>query len=231
VNPLPRNEHHVSLQAQLHWVIAFDDVPSIPAHVSTAICRVNRPIILVIPDGTNFTPSQELTQRLLKVELRPIPEVKRRTVADVWRDLKAVRPSILSSLLTAVSVALGNRKKKGFSDLVDWLVAAEPAIHLSPAEIDSILNPRQKAVRTPIDSDTVAGTISSLMKTVGSWTGTATKLLKTLHAIDPASTDWPQTPHAISRRLNRAVSALRGEGIGIKFEAKGQITLARMEPG
>ncbi len=231
VNPPPRNERSVLLQAELHWVIAFDDISSIPAHLATAICGVNRPVILVIPDGSSFAPGPELSQRMLKVELRPIPEAKRRAIADVWWDLKAIRPRVLSSLLTAVSVALKNRKQKGFADLMDWLVAAEPAIQLSPAEIASILNPRQRAATAPMDFDTLPGTISSLMKTAGSWTGTATKLLKTLHAIDPASTDWPQTPQAISRRLNRAVSTLRGEGIGMKFESKGQITLARTEPG
>ena len=222
--PLTSNERHIGLLAQFHWVLAFDDVKSVASHLSSGIQAAQRPVILVVPEEANWTPGPELANRVLTVTTRPLPEAKVQKPGAIWRDFKITRPKTLSALLTAVCVALGNHKGPGFSDLAAWLNAAEPAIKLSPAEIRAILTPGKS--KPPADTN-LAEPITALMTAASTWTGTATKLLKALHAIDPASTDWPKTPQAISARLNQSVAKLRLQRIEMKFEGRGQISITR----
>jgi energy-coupling factor transporter ATP-binding protein EcfA2 len=223
LTPLASNDRYIAMLAQFHWVLAFDNVKTLAPHLSAAILAANRPVILVVPEDAHWTPGPDLSDRVLTVQTRTLSDAKQQKPAAIWWDFKNLRCRALSALLTSVCVALGNRKQSGFADLADWLMAAEAAIQLSPAEIRAVLNPN-KAQPVP---DTLTGTIIELMTGASSWTGTATKLLKALHAIDPASTDWPKTPQAISDRLNQAVRILRPQGIEMKFTGKGQIHLAR----
>jgi molybdopterin-guanine dinucleotide biosynthesis protein len=205
------------LEGHPHWVIAFEDVKTIPA----ALDHDNHPVILVLQESPDSTLTPELAARTLVVEMPAIPEIKRRNIADLWQVLKNIRPRVLSSLLTSVSIALGNRKQPGFADLKDWLLAAEPAIRLSELEIEAILKPR------PMPQDLVASAISGLMTDVESWSGTATRLLKVLQDIDATGTGWPQTARTISKSLNLAGILLRRRGIAMIFGPNAEITVTR----
>ncbi len=220
VIPLTSNERYVGLLAQVHWVLAFDNVRDIPSHISAAICSANRPTILIVPNDANWTPSPEIAGRALTINTRPLSETKQKEPGAIWWEFKNTRTKTLSALLTSVCVALGKQTK--FSDLQAWLNAAQPAVNLSPAEIQAILKP----VKTQTTED-LAEPIGELMGTVHEWTGTATKLLKALHAIDPASTNWLKTPREISNRINQSAAKLRPQGISMKFEGKGRITISR----
>jgi hypothetical protein len=201
-----------------HWVIALDDVNTFPA----ALMHENHPIILVLQESADSTLTPELAARTLVVQMSAIPEIKRRSIADLWQALKNIRPRVMSSLLlTSVSIALDNRKQPGFADLKDWLLAAEPAIRLSDPETEAILKP------TPMPQDLVASAISGLMTDVESWSGTATRLLKVLQDIDATGTGWPQTARTISKSLNLAGILLRRRGIAMIFGPNAEITVTR----
>ena len=223
--PLTNNERHISRLAEFHWVLAFDNVKSLASHLSSGIQAANRPVILVVPEDANYVPGPELAHRVLNVTTVPFAAEKIQKTGAIWLEFKMIRSKTLSALLTAVCVALGNHKGPPLSDLAAWLNAAEPAVKLSAAEIGAILNPGKP--KTAPQSD-LAETIAALMTVDSTWAGTATQLLQALHSIDPASTDWPKTPQAISSRLNQSVAKLRLRGIEMKFQGGGLIGITRM---
>ena len=222
--PLTNNERHISRLAQFHWVLAFDNVKSLAAPLSSGIQAANRPVILVVPEEAQYVPGPELADRVLTVTTGPLTAEKIQKTAAIWLQFKTIRSKTLSALLTAVCVALGNHKGPPLSDLAAWLNAAEPAVKLSPAEIGAILNPDKPKAAPQSD---LAETIDALMTIESTWAGTATQLLTALHSIDPASLDWPKTPQAIARCLNQSVAKLRLRGIEMKFQGRGQIGITR----
>ncbi len=222
--PLTSNQRHISLLSQFHWVLAFDNVKSVAPHLSIGLQAANRPVILVVPDDVNWTPGQELVNPIFTVTTRPLPAAKLQKPGALFWDFKTTRPKTLSALLTAICVALANHKSSGFPDLQTWLNAAGPAVRLSPAEIHAIVKPDKSTI---VPNNNLSETIAILVAAASPWIGTATNLLKALHAIDPASTDWPQTPLAIANRLTQSVAKLRQQGIEMKFKGNGQININR----
>ena len=153
--------------------------------------------------------------------MQPIPQSTCRNFADLWRDFKYARPRALSSLLTCICIALGNRNQPGFANVKDWLLAARPAIGLSESEIAGTLKP------PPTPQEIVARAISGLMVAIETWTGTPTGLLTELHNLETAQTAWPQTARTISKALNLAGVLLRRRGIAMNFGPNAQITVTR----
>jgi hypothetical protein len=150
----PRDEHNLYIDAISGWVIALDNLSSIPPWLSDALSRLStgggfstrrlytdqdqilfsalRPIAL---NGIGDIVSRpDLLDRALIINLPPIPRDKRRLDRVLEAEVEAMKPAVLGALFSAVSAGLIKRDsvvlegKPRMADFAEWAVATEEAL-------------------------------------------------------------------------------------------------------
>ena len=128
IRAVPRDERDLVVSASNSWVLAFDNLSSVPAWLADALCRLAtgsgfatrmlhtdrdemifeaaRPVI--INGITHLTDRADLADRSVTIHLRAIPDAERRPEDELLAEFEAARPRILGALLDAVSRALAN---------------------------------------------------------------------------------------------------------------------------
>src|SRR5215213_6759747 len=124
----PRNEHDLYIASTSSWVVAYDNISSLPQWLSDAICKLStgggfstrtlyenreqelfdaiRPVIL---NGiTDVATRPDLLGRSIIITMPPILEPKRKPESELWKELEEASPEILGFLFDAVSAALCN---------------------------------------------------------------------------------------------------------------------------
>jgi hypothetical protein len=205
----PRNVQDLMIAAKNSWLVAYDNLSSIPVWLSDALCRLTtgggfgtrelyaddeeilfdamRPIIL---NGiTELATRADLLDRALVINLPTIPDEKRRTEAELWGEFEQARPAILGKQFDAVSVALRNlptvklERSPRMADFTKWVIAAEPALGLEPGTfLRTYRGNRAAANDLALEVSPVAAALISFIKNAGRWTGVASELLKELNA-------------------------------------------------
>jgi len=207
---LPREERDLAITAGNSWVIALDNVSSLPPWLSDAISRLStgggfttrelytnseevlftaaRPVVL---NGIgDIATRSDLLDRAIIVTLPNISDHKRRTEAAFWGEFEMVRPMVLTALITAVTLALRNAKDvrldkvPRMADFVKWVVAAAPYIGLEPKDfLEAYAGNRRSVHELALESSPVGFKIINLAEELpdgDEWTGTATELLDKL---------------------------------------------------
>ncbi len=207
VRTTPRDERDLMIAATNAWVLAFDNLSTIPAWLSDALSRIatgggfatralysdsdevifaaTRPLAL---NGIDEVVSRhDLLDRALILNLPPIPEERRRPEETFWREFEDARPRILGALLDAVAEGLKNvnhvklDRLPRMADFARWVVACEPALPWEPgAFMGAYAANRAEAVDLALESDLVASAIRELLTGREVWSGTATELLEAL---------------------------------------------------
>ena len=175
---------------------------------------------------SNVIQRADLADRSIQVALPSIAEKNRRSEGQVMAAFDAARPQILGVLLDTVSRGL--RELPGveptelgrMADFDRWGRACEPALWPAGSFRRAYTANRNEAVENSLEADAVAATIRDVATAHGEWKGTASELLDLLgrhadQAVRRADRDWPQTPEALRRRLDRASPSLRRIGIEI----------------
>ena len=249
---LSRDERDLFIAGNNGYVLAFDNVSTIPAGMSDTLCRlatgggfstrklhtdqdevlidVTRPTIL---NGIeDFFARADLADRAILLTLEAIPEERRRTEADLWAAFEAERPKILATLLDGVAKGLAKLpetkldKHPRMADFAKWVTACETAFWPAGTFLKAYTGNRDVAVETTIDSDPVAGVVCTFMLTRTEWVGTASELLdelgKTAGERITKSKSWPQMSNLLSGRLRRAAPVLRKVGIELNFDREGK---------
>jgi hypothetical protein len=246
--------------------VAFDNISNLPPWASDALCRLStgggfsarelytdseevlfdatRPVIL---NGiTDVATRPDLLDRGIIITLPPIPEVKRKAEAKLWREFEKTQPPILGALFDAVAGALRTvesvrlESMPRMADFAVWATAAEESLGLEPgAFMEAYAGNRHEATESALEADPVAVAIRGLMQNRERWAGTATELWKTLNNLveeDVRHTKaWPGAPNSLTNRLKRLAPALRGVGIEYGEERTGSKgtrckTLTKKEP-
>ena len=124
----PREERDLIISAKNSWMLGFDNLSSIPAWLSDALCRlstgggyaarelysdtdeviidVQRPVIC---NGINeLAQRSDLLDRTLRITMPVIREDQRRTEREFWSAFEQATPAILGGIFVAVSAALRN---------------------------------------------------------------------------------------------------------------------------
>lgn len=246
---LPREERDLVISAGNSWIIAFDNVSYLMPWLSDALCRLatgggfatrelyanademlftaTRPVIL---NGIgDIATRSDLLDRAIIIVLPTIPNDKRRTEVDLWKEFELVCPIILTSLLDAISLALrdaGIVKLNGMprmADFAKWVVAAIPALGIAPNDFLVAYRENIQDIHgLVLESTPVARMIKILASELpdgGEWVGTATELLGKL-SFDVGETaerrkDWPKSAKALGGILNRLIPNLRAIGVDI----------------
>jgi hypothetical protein len=206
---LPRSEQDLLIAADNSWILAFDNLSSIPEWFSDALCRVatgggfatralytdrdevlfqtQRPIVL---NGIDELASRDdLRDRAIILNLPAVTDRQRQEEATLWTNFRAMQPRLLGALLDQVSAAireLGNVQLEGLprmADFAKWAVAAERGSNsaIKGTFLGAYINNRSAAVELGIEFDPVANAVRHLAE-AGEWEGTATELLARLGA-------------------------------------------------
>ena len=126
----PREERDLAVRASASWVVVLDNLSGLPAWLSDALCRIAtgstwvvrrlysdadvnvlrllRSSLTTIDAGSL---RGDLADRLVRIELAPISEEKRRTKAELDAAWKAARPRIPGALLDLLSRVLAVRAR------------------------------------------------------------------------------------------------------------------------
>jgi len=236
----PKDVEQLVVTMSGSWVVAYDNISSIPPWLSDALCRavtgdgmVRRKLYT---DGdlavtayrrcvilTSIHPGAlrgDLADRLLPIELERIPAHRRRLDAELEEKLDGKRPFLLGWLFALVAKVLceiDNVKLDSMPRMADFahvLAALDRVTAWQSLETYSEIS---SAVATRvIEGDLVAQAVVEYVDSNGECECTTTDLL---HAItDPNRKyprSWPTTPQAMAGALKRITPALEAVGIRV----------------
>jgi hypothetical protein len=205
---LPREDRDLFISATNGYVIAFDNVSSLPDWLSDSLCRLAtgggfatrelysdadetlfdamRPAIL---NGIEeFVTRPDLADRSIELMLAEIPDDRRMTEERLWAEFEAVRPALLGALLDAVAGGLAALpsttldRMPRMADFARWAVACEQALpRPSGTFLTAYSANRSWMVETTIEADLVATAVRELVTRRQRWQGTASELLTELN--------------------------------------------------
>ena len=186
----PRNEQELFIAARNTHVLAFDNLSTVLAWLSDALCRLStgagfaarklytddeenvisakRPVLLNSIDAVMTR--GDLADRALVLTLKAIPELHRKPESDVRADFEHAHPKILGALLDAMVVGLdrlpGVRLDRlpRMADFAEWVVACEPGVFDESAFLRAYTRNTKSAVTTVLDASPVAGAVCDLMR-------------------------------------------------------------------
>jgi putative DNA primase/helicase len=154
IRALSKHEHDLAVSAGNSWVLAFDNISSVPSLLSDALAglatgrgfatrkhytgreeeifQASRPILL---NGIPLlTERADLADRTLTIHLAVIPDDARRPEDELFAAFDARQPAILGALLDGMSAALRYfptvkiEVSPRMADLVKVVTAAEPGL-------------------------------------------------------------------------------------------------------
>jgi hypothetical protein len=202
----PREERDLAIAARNGWVMAFDNVSSIPDWLSDAFCRLStggglatralytdddevlfdfqRPLVLT---GIEEVATRgDLIDRALITFLPTIPERNRRAEAKFWADYEKARPRLLGAFLDAAVTALKRHRSvrldalPRMADFAIWIVAAEPSFGWEKGTfLTAYADKRAEAHELTLEASVISGPVRDLADEQG-FLGTATELLRLL---------------------------------------------------
>jgi hypothetical protein len=203
----PRNEHDLYIASTSSWVMAYDNISSLPQWLSDAICKLStgggfstrtlyenreqelfdaiRPVIL---NGiTDMATRPDLLDRSIIVRMPHIQEKDRKPESVIWEELDKAAPRILGFLFDAVSSALMNLpatkldKLPRMADFALLVTAAEEALGWEKGGfLKAYEDNRGDANRQALEASPVAASVWRFMKDRDEWRGTATELYQKL---------------------------------------------------
>jgi hypothetical protein len=253
----PRDTRDLAIMANNSWLVAMDNVSSLPRWLSDALCRLStggafstralwtddeerlfsaqRPVLL---NGiADFVTHGDLADRAITILLPRIDEAARRTERELWAEFHAARPRLLGALLDAVSCALRRLPETRLpwlprmADAVLWATAAEPALDLPDGSfLAAYAGARESAAEAVLEASLVAPYLAALAA-AGGWCGTASALLARLEELagDAARRPgWPKRPNSLSSELRRLAPELRRAGVVVDFTRAGGRSRARL---
>jgi hypothetical protein len=213
VSPLrsePREARDLMISAVNSWVVAIDNISSIPSWLSDGLCRLatgggyatrtlysneeetfldaQRPVIL---NGiVDYVSRGDLIDRCLFLHLPTIPEPQRKAEREFWRTFEADSPLILGALLDATAGALRclpQVRPASLPRMADFAIWGQAACQGLGRDADAFLNAysgnRRDAHESILEDSPVASAIRRFVEQSPSWSGTATELLGELAAV------------------------------------------------
>ena len=203
----PKDEETVMVATQNAWVLAYDNLSSMPPWLSDLLCCLStggshtartkysdagetvmsaeRPLLLMSIE--DIASRSDLLDRTIVLTLPTIPDHERRTKEQVWEGFRKAHPRILGALLDAAAHALRTLPDvkpdalPRMADFALWAIAAEPALGLAAGEfLRAYRDNRQDAHGQALDACPIVEPLERFMSDKSEWAGTATDLHKAL---------------------------------------------------
>jgi len=248
---MPQDNHDLMIAATNGWLVALDNLSTLPPWLSDAVCRlatgggfatrelysdteevlldVQRPVLLTGID--ELAVRGDLLDRAVTLYLPPISGERRQLEEEMLREFAGVRPLLLGAMLDTVVGALGRApgirlaNLPRMADFTRWGAAvAEVGGNRPETFLAAYARNRASATEVTLEAHPIAEGIMALART--GWSGSPTALLEDLkqHAGDNSrQRDWPRNAAALSSRLRRIAPSLRARGVEVEFgrEANG----------
>ena len=201
----PRTSGILVIAASNGWLVALDNLSTVPPWLSDALCRLStgggfgtrqlysddeeklfdacRPVLLTSIE--DVVSRGDLFDRAVFLELDPIPKDRRKTEAALAAAWEPVRPRVLGTLLDAVSVGLRRLpdvrlpELPRMADFCLWAEACGPAFGWKPGAFarDYEAN-RAQVNESALEASIVYPVLRQALADAedGTWSGTATQL-------------------------------------------------------
>jgi len=253
------SERDLLVDASHSHVIAIDNVSEVDDRLSDALCRlatgsgmrrrklytdsslfavtVKKPVVL---NGITQTATRgDLLDRMITLKLEAIPDSERREEAKLFAAFKAAQPALLGALLTAVSAALGKRRRLNaanlprMADFAAWVIACERELGFAGGEfLKAYAANRRELSDATLEFSAIGHPIMALVDAAGFWEGSVKGLLAALNAKadeqdrrDPA---WPKGEKALASALSRIDANLHATGYGVRWLRRDSRTRRRI---
>jgi hypothetical protein len=246
----PREARDLMIMANNSWVVALDNLSSLPPWLSDALCRLStgggfstrqlftdadevvfeaqRPVLLTGIE--ELATRSDLLDRSVILQLPTIPEEKYRTEAELWAEFEKARPRILGALLDALAGALKHlpavqlHRKTRMADFATWGAAVEMALGWKQGTfLEAYTGNRGAADELAVESSPLYGPLCQLVQ-AGEWQGTPTALWERLTEIAgqtvARSQSWPKRANALTRQLKRLTPNLHRLGFEIDLDIR-----------
>jgi hypothetical protein len=198
----PQGRRDLMVSAVNNWLLAFDNVSSLPGWLSDGFCRLAtggafaarklyddeeehhlsacRPVL--INGIASLASRSDLVDRSLFLNLPPIPDSRRQYEEDFWQAFRADYPQLLGGLLDAVAAGLRKlpevqlEARPRMADFARWGEAIAQALGQPRGTfLSAYLENRQGACLNALDDSPVARAVLELMDAFGYFGGTATE--------------------------------------------------------
>jgi hypothetical protein len=237
----PRDAEQWAIAAAGSWTVALDNLSYIPGWLSDALCKAatgdgivkrklytdgdlavlsfRRVVLLTSIDAGALR--GDLGERLLLVDLEPIPEAERRTEEELESLFAGRKAHSLGALLDAVAAVLAklpNVRPGRLPRMADFgrVLAAADMAGVTDGALDRFLGQQGRIAAEVIDADPFGAALSDFVRSRGEWEGTASELLAELHpdGTDKTPKGWPKRNN-LTGRLKRLIPALAAQGITV----------------
>lgn len=201
----PKDEQTVMVSAMNAWVMAYDNLSSIPDWLSDLLCCLStgtaypcrtlytetgetvmealRPIILT--SITDIARRSDLIDRAVMLNLSTVSDETRKTKEEVWADFMETHPRLLGALLDAVSSAILKlpevkaKELPRMADFAKWAMAAEEGLGLKEGEFMTAYSENRLDFHAQaLESCPLFEPLDRFMSQISEWTGTASDLLE-----------------------------------------------------
>lgn len=248
VRSVPRDVEQWIIAAAGSWLVALDNLTTVPGWLSDALCRAvtgegmvrrrlysdgdlavvrfRRVVLLTAIDGGALR--GDLADRVLPIDLERIATTARRTDAAMSAQWQKDRPVVFGALLDLLVDVLGALpgiqldELPRMADYAKVLSAIDKVRPVGRSGRSSALNHYLDTTREMqgdvVADDPVAAAIVALMERQTSWTGTAADLLEALEVPDPRPRSWPTSARATSGRVRTITPALRAVDIDVDHD-------------
>ena len=234
----PSGERDLMIAATNSRLLAFDNLSSLPAGLSDALCRVTtegsfatreiytstgetlltaqRPVLL---NGIEQLATRaDLLSRAVLLTLPRIAEDARRAESALLPTFDGARPRILGAILTAVAGALRELpqvrlpRRPRMADFAEWATAMERALGWPDGTFQSAYEKNLAlGSHEVLTASPLASAVLELASR-GAWEGTPSELLEALQEFPGR---LPTTAQRLGVALSRVESALRRVGVDI----------------
>lgn len=205
----PREIRDLAIAARGGWLVAYDNISSLPQWLSDALCRLStgggfatrelytdfdealfdamRPVALT--GIADYVAKDDLLDRTIQVTLSAITEERRRPEKALWTAFDKARPRLLGALLDDVAAAIRMLptvrlpRLPRMADFALWSVAAEQGRGEPAAFMNAFATARVAGHEQAIEASPIGG---ALLKFVDgdldgkTWQGTSSDLLARL---------------------------------------------------
>ncbi|PYI38920.1 ATP-binding protein [Arthrobacter psychrolactophilus] len=180
------------------------------------VLHFKRPIVITSIDPGSL--QGDVSDRLLRVDLDPIPENGRRTEKEVKNEFDSIRRSSHGAILDLLAGVIGilpNVKLEEMPRMADFarVLAALDQV-TGWTTLEDYLKTTTEAAVDVIEGNLFAAAIRDLIEDCGVWTGTTTELLEKVSP-HPRPQIWPKTPGAAGGALKRNIPPLKSIGISV----------------
>jgi hypothetical protein len=209
----PKESRDVSVAANNGWLVAYDNITSIPDWLSDDLCRLStgaghgertyytnldetivkskRPS--VINGITDIITKPDLLDRAVILQCPPIDDERRIPELAFWAEFEAARPAILGAVLDAVSAAMRRlpdvvketHRLPRMADFALWATAAEEALGFERgAFMEAYAGAIAGGHVLALEASPIAEPIRKLLERAnGRWSGTPTALFSAITAL------------------------------------------------